>query len=331
MSDPSSRLNLIQRAIEREASARKPARPNQATQENRATVGSDPAPVSGAPDEILASAPPSIRAGAAPSIRAELVEPLQAPLGQAVRIDAAKLAESRIGTVQESHSVSYNEFRALKRKLLPMIADPETGALTRNVVMVTSALPGEGKTFTTMNLAFALAAEPNLNVILVDGDSVRGSIATYFQPSYSDGLLELLTEKRERLDEVLHPCADLPRLHVLFSGARHDATPELLASRRMGELCAALSARFPQTIVLFDTPPVLAASEATAMATHVHHLLMVVAAGRSKRNQVEAALTEVSRCPSMSVVFNRSPEWDRPLSDMYSRPYAYASEQANRA
>ena len=317
MSDPSSRLNLIQRAMQRGALAREATRPDQI-----AVQHTEPPSQSRVPDQIPATP--------AHSIRAEVVEPLQLRKAQPVRLDGEKLAASRIGSPENTKSVTYNEFRSLKRKLIPTTADPETGAMTRNMVMVASAVPGEGKTFTAMNLAIALAAEPNLDVILVDGDVTQGSIATYFQQPDQDGLLELLTGKRQRLEEVLHPCAELPQLHVLFAGARHDATPELLASRGMTDLCAALSTHFPHSIVLFDMPPVLAASEPAAMAHHVNHVIMVVAAGRSGRDQVEAALTEVSRCPSISVVFNQSPEWERPLNDTYSR-YSYMAEKTEKA
>jgi len=323
MSDSSSRLNLIARAMQREALARKAKKPGPAAEQERAAISAEPTPASRGPGPASASP--------ASAIRAEVVEPVQLRKAQPVRLDAAKLTESRISSPENVHSVTYNEFRALKRKLIPMTAEPETGVMTRNLVMITSPLPGEGKTFTTMNLAIALAAEPNLNVILVDADFARSSISNYFQPSGGAGLLELLTGECQRLDELLHPCADLPRLHVLFSGARNDSTPELLASHRMEELCTALSRQFPESIVLFDTPPVLAASEATAMSAHVDHALMVVAAGRSERSQVEAALTEVSRCPSMAVVFNRSPQWERPLNYTYSNPYTFAAEQPKRA
>lgn len=319
MSDPSSRLNLIERAMQLGALAREGPRPDPTAEAQQNGINAHPAPPARVSPQLLTT-----QSAGNP---AEVIEPLQRSNRRPVRFNAAKLAESRIGSPENLHSVTYNEFRALKRKLLPMIADPQTGAMTRNVVMVTSALPGEGKTFTAMNLAMALAAEPNLDVLLIDGDVVRSSISAYFEPSDGAGLVDLLSGKPPQLDEVLHPCADLPRLHVLFSGARHEAAPELLASRGMAELCATLSTRFPQGIVLFDTPPVLAASEATAMAAHMHHCIMVVSAGRSERSQVEAALTEVSGCPSMSLIFNRSPEWERPLNDMYSHAYAYAPER----
>jgi receptor protein-tyrosine kinase len=239
--------------------------------------------------------------------------------GQAapVHLDYAKLRASRIVMPDNKSSATYNEFRSLKRKLIPLTQDPKTGVIARNVVMVTSALPREGKTFTVMNLAICLAAERNLNVILVDGDVVRGSIAQYFHGEDQDGLVELLTQKRERLDDLLHPCVDVPGLHVFFAGRHHEAAPELLASRRMADICDALSNHFQQSIVLFDTPPVLATSETAAMAAHAHHMIMLVAAGQAGRHQVEAALTEVSRCRSISLLFNRAPQWERPLSYQY--------------
>jgi protein-tyrosine kinase len=343
MSEPSARLNLIQRAMQRGALAREAtpdaltgevARPDASTREppgKEQAARSEQSAVQSLESRLSSRPPDHIPASAAPSIRGETVEPLVLRKAEPVRLDIEQLTASRISSPENTYSVTYNEFRSLKRKLIPMTMDPQTGAMTRNMVMVTSALPGEGKTFTTMNLAIALAAEPNLDVILVDGDVVQSSIAKYFQASDRDGVLELLTGKRQRIDEVLHPCEDLPRLHVLFAGARNHAAPELLASSGMAEICSALSAHFPHSIVLFDMPPVLAASEPTAMAAHVHHLIMVVSAGHSGRDQVEAALNEVSRCPSISVVFNRSPEWERPLSDLYSQPYSYSGEKPGAA
>jgi len=269
--------------------------------------------VNGAPAMPPPAAEPPYRT-AEPLHRA--AEPGRLPINaQPVHLDYAKLRASRIVTPDDKSSAAYNEFRSLKRKLIPMTRDPETEVMTRNVVMVTSALPREGKTFTAMSLAICLAAERNLNVILVDGDVVRGSIADYFHGRDFDGLVELLTETGGRIDDMLHPCVELPGLHILFAGRRHETTPELLASRRMGDICAALSKQFKHSIVLFDTPPVLAASEPAAMAAHAHHLIMLVASGQAGRHQIEAALAEVSSCPSISLLFNRSSEWQRPLSN----------------
>jgi receptor protein-tyrosine kinase len=259
------------------------------------------------------------------SIRRQEDEPIQiAHQAEQIQLNHAKLRASRIVMPDSKSSLTYNEFRSLKRKLIPMTCDAETGDSSRNLVMITSALPGEGKTFTTLNLAIVLAAEPNLNVILVDGDVIQNSIAQYFQGEHQEGLIELLTGTRDNIADVLHPCADLPRLHVLFAGKNNETAPELLASRRMAGICTSLSRHFKRSIVLFDAPPLLAASEPAAMAAHVHHLIMLVSAGRTARRQVEAALDEVARCPSISLLFNRSPEWEQPRSGVYGY-YGYSS------
>ena len=323
MSDPTTPLNLIQRAMQRGALSQEPRRPVESAVVQKKIPASEAERFQERPISAVPLPPPLSPVSLAPTERAE---PIAIAKAQPVHLSADSLKAARIITPDEKNSITYNEFRSLKRKLIPMTQDPETRASTRNMVMITSALPDEGKTFTTMNLAIALAAEPNLNVILVDADVVQSTMRSYFQPESSEGLLELLTRKRERLDELLHPCADLPGLYLLFAGANHDAAPELLASRRMADLCAELCSQYPQSIVLFDMPPVLSRAEPAAMAAHADHVIMVVAAGRAGRQQVEAALTEVSRCPSISLVFNRSPEWERPLSPAY-RSYGYELEE----
>ncbi len=241
-----------------------------------------------------------------------------------MHLNLGRLREGRMVTPDNRASVTYNEFRAIKRKLLPMTRDPETHATTKNIVMVTSALAGAGKTYTAMNLAICLAAERNLDVILVDGDVVRASVAHYFEGAPAEGLLDLLTGRRQLIDEVLTRCAEVPNLHLLFAGRRDDTSPELLASQRMAEVCSALSRRFRESVVVIDAPPVLATAEPSALAMHVNHLLMVVAAGQASRHHVEEALAGVVACPSINLIFNKSPEWQR--STPYSYYYSYGEK-----
>lgn len=301
MTEP--RLNLIQRAM-REAALK--------------------------PQAMLLDEAPLLEAPAAAyreEAREPVCEPVREPPRPLLRENAekplslamAKLKDGRMITPDARGTVTYNEFRAMKRKLLLLIRDEASKATTRNIVMITSALAGEGKTYTAMNLAICLAAEKNLDVILVDGDVVRASIAAFFENPPKEGLVELLTGRRQTLDEVLQRCAGLPNLHVLFSGARDDTSPELLASQRMAELCVSLSRRFRESVVVIDAPPILATAEPSALALHAHHLLMVVAAGQAARHQVEEALNAVSVCPSISLIFNKAPEWQRatPYADYY--------------
>ena len=337
MSEPTPRLNLIQRAMQqanlrRAASAeelpeiaeerREPAMELRERPVERHEVPADRGEAPVARIETVVERPP-----VAPQrpVYAEVNPPTRtvAPgVAHGVRLNMNKLRESRMVTPDNRASVTYNEFRAIKRKLLPMTRDPATKATTRNIVMITSALAGEGKTYTAMNLAIGLAAERNLEVILVDGDVVRASLAQYFEGAPEEGLLDLLTGRRQQIDEVLQRCVDLPNLHVLFSGRRDDTSPELLASARMGEICSALSRRFRESVVVIDAPPVLATAEPSAMVAHVHHLIMVVAAGQVARHHVEEALAGVATCPSISLVFNKSPEWQRATPYPYYYNYA---------
>ncbi|GAA0570181.1 AAA family ATPase [Rhizomicrobium electricum] len=317
MNEPTPpRLNLIQRAMAKAPTAEAFAPP-------RREPVAEPvleAPVAKAP----APAEP-VRAPEYKPANGASVTPAATPHGpNTVALNMGRLREGRMVTPDNRASVTYNEFRSIKRKLLPLTRDPETRATTKNIVMITSALAGEGKTYTAINLAICLAAERNLDVILVDGDVVRASVAQYFEGAPTEGLLDLLTGRRQNIDEVLTRCADIPNLHILFSGRRDDSSPELLASQRMAEVCSALSRRFRECVVVIDAPPVLATAEPSALAMHVHHLLMVVAAGQSARHQVEEALAGVVACPSISLIFNKAPEWQR--STPYSYYYSYGEK-----
>ncbi len=321
MSEPTSRLNLIQRAMQQAATkrAQKPAGDDGVVAEARLEPTTE---LRDLPKQEVAAEPRE--AAAAPKRangQAAAATMRQAP-SQALRLSLNKLRDARMVTPDNRASVTYNEFRAIKRKLLPMTRDPETKATTRNIVMITSALAGEGKTYTALNLAICLAAERNLEVILVDGDVVRSSIGQFFEGAPEEGLLDLLTGRRQQIDEVLTRCSDVPNLHVLFSGRRDDTSPELLASQRMAEVCSALSRRFRDCVVVIDAPPVLATAEPSALAMHVHHLIMVVAAGQVARHHIEEALAGVAACPSINLVFNKSPEWQRATPYPYYYNYA---------
>lgn len=324
MSEPTPRLNLIQRAMQQASMKRaQPAETGEIVEEvvrrEPAVERREPVTATVAAEAVLEPRE-TLRVNTPVSARAAPMR--AAPAEQALRLNTHKLREARMVTPDNRASVTYNEFRAIKRKLLPLTRDPETRATTRNIVMITSALAGEGKTYTALNLAICLAAERNLEVILVDGDVVRASIGQFFEGAPQEGLLDLLTGRRQQVDEVLKRCADVPNLHVLFSGRRDDTSPELLASQRMAEVCSSLSRRYRESIVVIDAPPVLATAEPSALAMHVHHLLMVVAAGQVARHHVEEALAGIATCPSISLVFNKSPEWQRPTPYPYYYNYA---------
>jgi protein-tyrosine kinase len=215
-----------------------------------------------------------------------------------------------------------NEFRGIKRKLLQKVRDPHTRAAVSNLIMVTSSLPGEGKTFSSVNLSLSLAAERGLQVLLIDADVIRPSVGNMFVNPPTEGLTDLLSGKVGHVSDVLHRCADIPNLAVIFAGNPSANTPELISSGRMANLCRELSARYPDRVIVLDTPPVLASSEPAILASYVHHLIMVVAADQTDRHQLRKALESVASCQSVSMLFNKAPSWNEPEYVAY---YGYAN------
>lgn len=294
MSDTPPRLNLIQRAMQKAA-----------------VPAARPAPVNGSAEGIVAG-----ESSAAPRAKIEA-----SGRSADVRLDIAKLRDARILTPEDRESFTYNEFRSMKRRLLRLAQNSDTKSISNNLFLVTSALPGEGKTFTTMNLAISLASDRDLHVVVVDGDFARATLGECFEGPREKGLLDLLTGEAHAIDEVLHDCAGMPNLHVMFAGKRRELSMELFAGQRMAEICAQLSKRYFPSIVIIDTPPVLVSSEIIALASDVNHVLMVVSAGQANTHQVEEALQVVAKCPSINLVFNKAPEWQRPASHHYYYNY----------
>jgi protein-tyrosine kinase len=247
--------------------------------------------------------------------RGEAAQSIDVP--KAVRLKLGELRRMGMITPDNLKSNISFEFRAIKRKLLATARDQRTHALTKNLIMITSALPGEGKTFTATNLALALAAERDLHVLLVDADVIHPSLGSHFEPRHPKGLTNLLNGNCSNMDEVMHVCGDMPNLSIIFSGARDERAPELISSRRMADICLEMSTRYSNRIVIFDTPPVLASSETANLAMHAHQAVMVVSAGQASRSQLQAALELISVCQNVSLVFNKAPKWYKAHGDSY--------------
>lgn len=265
-------------------------------------------------------------------VEAEQERTRKAPLGsessRQVSLDFRALRQNGMVTPDNMASVISNEFRGIKRKLLQKARDPESRALFNNLIMVTSSLPGEGKTFTSLNLAISLAAERGLQVLLVDADVVRPAVGNVFKSTPREGLTELLSGKSSRVSDVMCRCTEIPNLAVIFAGNARVDSPELISSGRMVELCRELSNRYSDRIVVIDTPPVLASPEPATLASYVHQVIMVVAAGQTDRYQLRKSLESVASCSNISLLFNKAPKWN---DSEYRSYYGYASSYAASA
>lgn len=202
------------------------------------------------------------------------------------------------------------EFRIIKRPLLLKAFGESVGFAQGNnhLIMVTSARPGEGKTFVSMNLAMSMASEQNLNVLLIDADVKNPSLPRLMGLETDKGLLDVLTDDALDLSDVILR-TDIENLSFIPTGRPHQQSTELFASRKMAGLVQDIARRYNDRVVIFDAPPVLASSEPGVLALHVGQMVFVVESEVTSRRAVEEALAHVKGCGNISLVLNKSRSW----------------------
>ncbi len=237
-------------------------------------------------------------------------------ISRSVTVDVQRLAGLGIApgpdVDRQVHARITEEFRRIKRPLLINAFEQGPGAPPGgNLVMVTSAVAGEGKTFCSVNIAMSIAMERDRRVLLVDADLQRPNVAHMLGIPGDRGLVDLLEDPSLDLSDVLLQ-TDIPRLSVLPAGKRHPYGTELLASNAMKELAAGLSERYPDRLVLFDSPPLLAATQAVVLVELAGQIVMVVAAGGTPQDAVTEALALLDTKKPVGLVLNRYPRMFQP-------------------
>jgi len=176
---------------------------------------------------------------------------------------------------------------------------------------VTSTMPGEGKTLTTINLSIALSQDPNTRVCVVDFDLQRPQIATQLGIKCDRGLGDYLVGEAEA-EQVIYDCG-LPRLLVVPNKRTFDHSSEMLASARAHALLRLIDAQMPNHIVVFDMPP-LTSDDMLTFAPRVDGVLLVIAEGRTERGSLEKTKQLLAEMNVLGVVLNRSAERDDALA-----------------
>jgi protein-tyrosine kinase len=230
---------------------------------------------------------------------------------KSVELDLARLAEQGYLVPGAPRSVLADEFRGIKQPVLKNVrgepgADSGPGASHANLIMVTSALAGEGKTFCALNLALSIASEVDSSVLLVDADVVRPAVMGRLglQGRFK-GLLDLLSDTTLELPDLILK-TNIAKLSVLPAGAPSIHSTELLASDAMHELLHDIATRYPDRIVIFDAPPLLSTTESRVLAARMGQILMVVSAGTTAQLDIAQAFTALEHCPQVLCVLNRS-------------------------
>jgi len=294
---------------------------------NKLGVGPDgPVPVetANAPTESLIESAlhkqrsvPSQNLAAAPVAPAIVPPPATSSTGssQFQSINLARLHRMGVVAPDAEKSQIAEEFRIIKR---PLIANAFGQGATRvkngNMIMITSSLPGEGKSFCAINLAISMALEMDRTVLLVDADVAKPRVPEYLGINADLGLLDVLQDKNLKLSDVMIK-TDIAKLTILPAGRTYKRATELLASEAMTRLVEDIGNRYPDRIILFDSPPLLATSEASVLATHMGQIVMVVEAERTSQEAVREALSHIQSCEVVNMLLNKATP--TPGSDYY--------------
>ena len=225
--------------------------------------------------------------------------------GKPIEIDMAELHRLRLLAPDSHERRLADEYRQIKRPLLINASRVREPVLERgNLLMVGSAMSGEGKTFTCLNLCLSIAREKDWDVVLVDGDCNKPQLTRLFGSENELGLLDLLRDPELTFDSLVMP-TNLPGLSLLPAGKRDEQASELLASARMSTLCAQISNADAQRVIVFDSAPLLLTSEAPVLATQVGQILLVVHANRTPQQAVLRARDLLDQSKAINVVLNQ--------------------------
>jgi protein-tyrosine kinase len=243
----------------------------------------------------------------APVAESTVGSPPSSARSKQVTLNLEQLRDRGMITPDVGRSEIAEEFRAIKRSLVDHALNPSAGTAKRsNLIMVTSSLPGEGKTFCAINLAMSIAAEVDRTVLLVDADVARPSVLRGLGLDRAEaGLMDILLDRHVRLPDVMLK-TDVQGLSILPAGVSHRHATELLASQAMSELLDEIATRYADRIVIFDSPPLLLTTESRVLAAQMGQIVLVVEAEKTTQKALQTALTQIEGCSNISLVYNKS-------------------------
>jgi len=244
-----------------------------------------------------------------------------------IKLNLDAVAASGILVPQASRSQLADEFRVVKRPLIANAMGKGSEPLVNgNLIMVTSAMPGEGKTFVAINLAISIAMELDNTVMLVDADVARPSVLNMLGLPPAPGLLDVVDKNSVDISSVLLR-TNIEKLSILPSGTQHPRATELLASEAMIRLLDDMASRYSDRIIVFDSPPLLLTTESRALAAHMGQIVIVVHAESTTQATVKQAVDTIEEGPLKMVVLNQARQ---PSSDGYGYGYGYGYGREKR-
>jgi len=296
-------VSIIERAAKRIDEARGAAAPATGVTPESAVVRT-PAPVAFAP------VPPVLPPVAAiPPVPLQTdIEPVVAASKQSahrVELDLARMRDVGLVTAASGRTTLLEDFRIIKRPLLQR-AFSERGPTDKpgNLIMITSSLPGEGKTFCAINLAMSIAMELDHTVLLIDADVARPSVLRTLGLPAQRGLMDMLLDDKLDLSDVMLR-TNVDTFSILPAGTSTPHATELLASSAMAALVHEIAHRYPDRIVIFDSPPLLLTSESRVLASHMGQIAMVVESETTTQHALKEALRQLEGCSNVNLIYNK--------------------------
>ena len=310
-------MSIIEKAASRidnnkEVAPAAPAAPTATPLIEAAMAARAEAPVAVAPAPRPAAAPfTPTAAPVQPAARAQPAAPAK-PRKQStkrVELDLNRMRDMGMVTAAGGRTMLVEDFRIIKRPLIKRaFAEPVEGEMPGNLIMITSSLPGEGKTYCAINLAMSIAMELDHTVLLIDADVARPSVLRTLGLPAQPGLMDiLLDDKLDLADVMLRTNVDT--LSLLSAGTSSPRATELLASQSMSTFLHEIAHRYPDRIVIFDSPPLLLTSEAHVLATNMGQIVLVVESETTTQHAVKESLRQLEGCSNVNLIYNKTREF----------------------
>jgi protein-tyrosine kinase len=287
-----------------------------------------PASVSGVAEKIPQTSAPATASAHAISIQDRSAfygqtasDPAGGKLQGPISVDAVSLERAGMIDWSRTRTRISEEFRLVQRQIIRAAFGPGAEPGFSNLLMVTSARPGEGKSFMATNLAGSIARQGDHHVLLVDSDSKRDSICYALGLAQARGILDLAANPK--LDPApLLIKTPIERLSILPVGRERERSAELFSTKDMTRLIQSLGRRYADRLLILDAPPCLSTSDPAVLSQVVGQVLFVVEADRTQRDEIESSLDLIQACPTITLVLNKQQISSRYTFGAYSSYYS---------
>jgi len=246
---------------------------------------------------------------------------------RSIEFDFVHLQELGLITAGGGRTLLMEDFRIIKRPLIKRAFAPRTpGERPGNLIMITSSLSGEGKTFCSVNLAMSIAMELDHTVLLVDADVARPSVMRTLGLPAQRGLMDILLDDQVDMGDVMLR-TNVNGLSLLPAGSANPRATELLASQTMSTLVEEIAHRYPDRIVIFDSPPLLLTTEAHVLAAHMGQIVVVVEAEATTQHALKDSLRQLEGLSDVNLLYNKTREFPGTASYDYQYNYDYGNSK----